>query len=114
MDGNGDLLQIVVCPYRNRGSLRRIFCSIVDVLLQLTPLQSAALNTAAASLEATPIQVALAWLLQRSPDIVLIPGTSSVKHLRENLDAAALKLSPETITRLDLIVDSAKKTHAKG
>src|SRR3984893_13805605 len=57
-----------------------------------TPLQSAALDTAAASLQATPMQVALAWLLQRAPNIVLIPGTSSVKHLRENLEAAALQL----------------------
>src|SRR5271168_2911019 len=62
-----------------------------------TPLQSSVLDAAAASLEATPMQVALAWLLQRSPNIVLIPGTSSVKHLRENLDAAALQLRPETI-----------------
>ncbi len=51
-----------------------------------TPLQSSALDSAAASLEATPMQVALAWLLQRSPNILLIPGTSSVAHLRENLE----------------------------
>ena len=50
-----------------------------------TPLQSSALDAVAASLEATPMQVALAWLLQRSPNILLIPGTSSVEHLRENL-----------------------------
>ena len=62
-----------------------------------TPLQSSALNAAAASLGATPMQVALAWLLQRSPNILLIPGTSSVKHLRENLSAAALQLPPEII-----------------
>ncbi len=73
------------------------------------PLQSAALDRAAASLEATPMQVALAWLLQRSPNIVLIPGTSSVKHLRENLDAAALELRPETIADLDLIAAGAKR-----
>ena len=72
-----------------------------------TPLQSATLDTAAASLQATPMQVALAWLLQRAPNIVLIPGTSSVKHLRENLDAAALQLSPETIANLDLIADES-------
>jgi len=66
-----------------------------------TPLQSATLETVAASLRATPMQVALAWLLQRSPNIILIPGTSSVEHLRENLDAAALQLSPETIAELD-------------
>jgi pyridoxine 4-dehydrogenase len=68
-----------------------------------SPLQSAGLDAAAAAVEATPMQVALAWLLQRSPNILLIPGTSSVKHLRENLQAAALQLSPETIASLDSI-----------
>jgi aryl-alcohol dehydrogenase-like predicted oxidoreductase len=68
-----------------------------------TPLQSSALDAVAASLDATPMQVALAWLLQRSPNILLIPGTSSVKHLRENLDAATLDLSPELIADLDAI-----------
>jgi len=68
-----------------------------------TPLQSAALDTAAASLEATPMQVALAWLLQRSPNILLIPGTSSLKHLRENLQASMLQIPPEVITDLDAI-----------
>jgi len=68
-----------------------------------TPLQSAALDAAAASLQATPMQVALAWLLRRAPNILLIPGTSSVKHLRENLEAATLQLPPETIAALDSI-----------
>jgi pyridoxine 4-dehydrogenase len=68
-----------------------------------TPLQSSELDAVAASVSATPMQVALAWLLQRSPNILLIPGTSSVKHLRENLQAAALQLSPETIAKLDSI-----------
>jgi pyridoxine 4-dehydrogenase len=68
-----------------------------------TPLQSSALDAAAASLQATPMQVALAWLLQRSPNILLIPGTSSVKHLRENLKAATLQIPPETIAQLDAI-----------
>jgi aryl-alcohol dehydrogenase-like predicted oxidoreductase len=68
-----------------------------------TPLQSAALNAAAASLQATPMQIALAWLLQRSPNVLLIPGTSSVKHLRENLDAAGLPLASEMIADLDQI-----------
>jgi aryl-alcohol dehydrogenase-like predicted oxidoreductase len=68
-----------------------------------SPLQSAVLDATAASLKATPMQVALAWLLHRSPNILLIPGTSSVVHLRENLTAAALELPPETIARLDLI-----------
>ena len=68
-----------------------------------TPLQSTALDTAAASLGATPMQVALAWLLQRSPNILLIPGTSSVEHLRENLKAATLQLPPAMIADLDAI-----------
>jgi pyridoxine 4-dehydrogenase len=68
-----------------------------------TPLQSSALDAAAASLQATKMQVALAWLLQHSRNILLIPGTSSVKHLRENLGAAALQLPPEIIPDLDAI-----------
>ena len=55
----------------------------------------------AAGLGATPMQVALAWLLQRSPNILLIPGTSSPGHLRENLEAANLALSAETVAALD-------------
>jgi aryl-alcohol dehydrogenase-like predicted oxidoreductase len=68
-----------------------------------TPLQSATLEAVAASLGATPMQVALAWLLQRSPNILLIPGTSSVGHLRENLSAATLRLPPEMIASLNSI-----------
>jgi pyridoxine 4-dehydrogenase len=68
-----------------------------------TPLQSTALDAAAAALQVTPMQVALAWLLQRSPNILLIPGTSSVKHLRENLNAAAIRLPSDTIADLDSI-----------
>lgn len=68
-----------------------------------SPLQSTALSEVAASLGATPMQVALAWLLQRAANILLIPGTSSVDHLRENLAAAALKLSDESIAALDRI-----------
>lgn len=66
-----------------------------------SPLQSSALNEVAALLGVTPMQVALVWLLQRSPNILLIPGTSSVHHLRENLSAAALQLSGEVIDRLN-------------
>ena len=68
-----------------------------------TPLQSSALNAAAAALEVTPMQVALAWLLKRSPNILLIPGTSSCGHLRENLKAATLQLPAEVIADLNLI-----------
>ena len=73
-----------------------------------TPLQSSELDVVAASVSATPMQVALAWLLHRAPNILLIPGTSSVKHLRENLQAAALPLSPETIAKLNAIANSKK------
>ena len=68
-----------------------------------TPLQSSTLDAAAASLDATPMQVALAWLLQRSPNILLIPGTSSVEHLRENLRAATLQIPIDVIAELDAI-----------
>ena len=66
-----------------------------------TPLQSSTLSDVAASLGATPMQVALAWLLQRSPNILLIPGTSSVAHLRENMAAEKLHLSEEVLSTLD-------------
>jgi pyridoxine 4-dehydrogenase len=68
-----------------------------------TPLQSSSLDTIAASLNATPMQVAQAWLLHRSPNMLLIPGTSSVGHLRENLAAASLELTSEVMAQLDAI-----------
>jgi pyridoxine 4-dehydrogenase len=68
-----------------------------------TPLQSSALDASAALLKATPMQVALAWLLHRSPNILLIPGTSSVVHLRENLKAATLQIPAEVLGDLDAI-----------
>ena len=68
-----------------------------------TPLQSATLDRVAARLGASPHQVALAWLLQRSPTMVLIPGTSSLAHLRENIAAAGLVLPPEAVAELDTI-----------
>jgi pyridoxine 4-dehydrogenase len=68
-----------------------------------TPLQSTTLSDVAARIGVTPMQVALAWLLQRSPNILVIPGTSSIKHLRENLDAVRLRLPPEVIADLDAI-----------
>ena len=71
-----------------------------------TPLQSTALSEVATALGATPMQVALAWLLQRAPNILLIPGTSSVDHLRENLAAADLTLSGDSVARLDRIAAS--------
>jgi aryl-alcohol dehydrogenase-like predicted oxidoreductase len=90
-------------------------CFVVDLAKQdiayvpffplggFTPLQSSALDAAAASLNVTPMQIALAWLLQRSPNILLIPGTSSSEHLRENIKAAALHLPSEIIADLDSI-----------
>jgi len=72
-----------------------------------TPLQSSALDAAAAALEATPMQVALAWLLQRSPNILLIPGTSSLEHLRENLQSSMLQIPSEVIADLDAIGGNA-------
>src|ERR1700740_2030697 len=68
-----------------------------------SPLQSAALSDVAARLEATPLQVALAWLLQRSPNILLIPGTSSIEHLREELQSSMLQIPPEVLADLDAI-----------
>ena len=71
-----------------------------------TPLESGQLSQIAAELDATSMQVALAWLLQRSPNILLIPGTSSRAHLRENLAAAELKLSEDIVARLEAIAQA--------
>ncbi len=68
-----------------------------------TPLQSTTLSDVAAGLGATPMQVALAWLLRRAPNILLIPGTKSVAHLRDNLAAASIDLPPEAVAALDRI-----------
>ena len=76
-----------------------------------TPLQSHTLNDTAKGLGATPMQVALAWLLQRSPNIMLIPGTSSVAHLRENLAAADLHLPAAAIATLNEIAGAAPAGH---
>ncbi len=72
-----------------------------------SPLQSSALDAVAARLDATPMAVALAWLLHRSPNILLIPGTSSVAHLRENVAGAALTLSEDDLAELDGIAGEA-------
>jgi len=77
-----------------------------------TPLQSSELDQVAASLQATPMQVALAWLLQRSPNILLIPGTSSLTHLRENLAAATLQLSNEAIAQLNAVAQNSQRPMA--
>ena len=106
----------IVCVQNMYNVAHRTDDALIDSLAQqgipyvpffplggFTPLQSNDLNEVAASLSATPMQVALAWLLHRSPNILLIPGTSSLAHLRENLAAATLELSPETLTRLNAI-----------
>ncbi|MBA1143672.1 aldo/keto reductase family oxidoreductase [Mesorhizobium neociceri] len=72
-----------------------------------SPLQSSTLSDVAARLGTTPLQVALAWLLKRSPNILLIPGTSSVGHLRENLAAAELELSADVLNELDGVAKAA-------
>ena len=72
-----------------------------------TPLQSTALTEVAKRLSATPMQVALAWLIPRAPNILLIPGTSSLKHLRENLAAASLTLPRDALSALDEIAKNS-------
>ncbi len=73
-----------------------------------SPLQSAVLDHAATTLGVTPMQIALAWVLQRSPNMLLIPGTSSLKHLHENLDAAKIELPAEIVSNLNAINEAAK------
>jgi aryl-alcohol dehydrogenase-like predicted oxidoreductase len=104
----------VVCVQNNYNLAHRDDDALIDDLARqgiayvpffplggFTPLQSSTLSSVASRLGATPMQVALAWLLQRSPNILLIPGTSSVEHLRENLAAGQLSLSPDTVGELD-------------
>ena len=104
----------IVCVQNNYNLVHRHDDALIDDLAQqgiayvpffplggFTPLQSSTLSTVAERLGATPMQVALAWLLHRSPNILLIPGTSSVAHLRENLAAGQLTLSPQTLAELD-------------
>jgi pyridoxine 4-dehydrogenase len=106
----------VVCVQNHYNLVHRDDDPMVDALARegiayvpffplggFTPLQSAALETVARRLETTPMQVALAWLLARSPNVLLIPGTSSVAHLEENLQAAARVLGPAEMAELDRI-----------
>lgn len=79
-----------------------------------TPLQSSALDRVAASLQVKPMQVALAWLLRRSPNILLIPGTSSISHLRENLGSTSLELPSDVIAELDAIGVSVRAAAESG
>jgi aryl-alcohol dehydrogenase-like predicted oxidoreductase len=106
----------VVCVQNNYNLAHREDDAFIDALAAqgiayvpffplggFTPLQSSTLSSVAEDLGSTPMQVALAWLLHRSPAILLIPGTSSVAHLRENLAAARLALAPDVLARLDTI-----------
>jgi len=79
-----------------------------------TPLQSSVLDRVAASVQATPMQVALAWLLQHSPNILLIPGTSSRKHLRENLSSATLELASDVVAELNNVAGTARAAAPSG
>ncbi|HTD63059.1 MAG TPA: aldo/keto reductase family oxidoreductase [Gemmatimonadaceae bacterium] len=110
----------IVCVQNNYNVAHRDDDTLIDALAGqgiayvpffplggFTPLQSSTLNTVAARLGATPMQLALAWLLHRSPNILLIPGTSSLAHLRENLAAAELTLDPPTLAELDGIATAA-------
>lgn len=74
------------------------------------PLQSTTLSKVAGSLDATPMQIALAWLLQRSPNILVIPGTSSLQHFRENLQAATLEIPGEELAHLNSISGNGKES----
>ncbi len=110
----------IVCVQNNYNLASRHDDALVDDLARqgiayvpffplggFTPLQSSTLSDVAVRLMATPMQVALAWLLHRSPNILLIPGTSSVAHLRENLAAGQLTLTPQTLAELDGIAAAA-------
>ena len=106
----------IACVQNHYNLVNRADDSLIDKLAQqnvafvpffplggFTPLQSSTLSDVAKRLEATPMQVALAWLLQRSPNILLIPGTSSLKHLRENQAAGDLQLTANDLGELDSI-----------
>ncbi|MDK3258219.1 oxidoreductase [Blastococcus capsensis] len=111
----------VVCVQNHYNLVHRVDDPLIDALARegvpytpffplggFTPLQSAALETVARRLETTPMQVALTWLLARSPNLLLIPGTSSVAHLEENLQAAARVLGPAELAELDRIGGSGE------
>jgi len=110
----------VVCVQNNYNLAHRGDDALIDDLARqgiayvpffplggFSPLQSSTLSAVAGRLGATPMQVALAWLLHRSPNILLIPGTSSVTHLRENLAAGRLTLAPQSLAELDGIAAAA-------
>lgn len=121
----GQSITEIVCVQNNYNLAHREDDALIDDLARqgiayvpffplggFSPLQSSTLSEVAGRLGATPMQVALAWLLHRSPNILLIPGTSSVAHLRENLAAAQLRLPAESLEVLDGI--AAEAVAAKG
>jgi aryl-alcohol dehydrogenase-like predicted oxidoreductase len=114
----------VVCVQNNYNLAHRHDDALIDDLARqgiayvpffplggFTPLQSSTLSDVASRLGATPMHFALAWLLHRSPNMLLIPGTSSVAHLRENLGAGQLTLPPQTLSDLDGIAGDAAAGH---
>lgn len=114
----------IVCVQNNYNVAHRHDDGLIDALARegiayvpyfplggFTPLQSSTLSDVASRVGSTPMQVALAWLLQRSPNLLLIPGTSSVAHLRENLAAARLGLSAKDLADLDGIAASSAPAH---
>ncbi|MFB2565481.1 aldo/keto reductase family oxidoreductase [Rhizobium sp. IMFF44] len=109
----------IVCVQNQYNLAHRADDALIDALARdgiayvpffplggFSPLQSSALSDVATRLEATPMQVALAWLLHRAPNILLIPGTSSLAHLRQNIAAAELKLPKDAIAELDRIAST--------
>ena len=116
----------VVCVQNNYNLAYRHDDALIDDLARqriayvpffplggFTPLQSSALEAAAISLKVTPMQITIAWLLQRSPNILLIPGTTSVDHLRENLKAGNLQLPPQTVADLNSIAANAASSSSE-
>ena len=114
----------IVCVQNNYNVAHRHDDALIDALSRqgiayvpffplggFTPLQSSTLSDVAGRLGATPMQVALAWLLHRSPTMLLIPGTSSLAHLRENLAVGQLTLSPQALAELDGIAAAAGVEH---
>ncbi|MDR9771952.1 aldo/keto reductase family oxidoreductase [Rhizobium hidalgonense] len=110
----------IVCVQNQYNLVHRADDRLIDDLIRegtayvpffplggFTPLQSSTLSDLAARLDATPMQVALAWLLRRAPNILLIPGTSSLSHLRENLAAAELVLPDDAVEKLNSMADIA-------
>ncbi|WP_447577710.1 aldo/keto reductase family oxidoreductase [Achromobacter kerstersii] len=111
----------IVCVQNQYNLAHRDDDALIDALAQdgiayvpyfplggFSPLQSATLTVVAQRVNATPMQVAIAWLLQRSPNILVIPGTSSVAHLRENLTAGDLVLPEDEVRALDNIINEAE------